>query len=1158
MAKKPATKGNNSQTHKQGNGLFSRLGAAKIRQVVEALIPSLDLDKPRSFIFRDGDVLETNCILRDHKDDTPSCKIDCRRGTIHCYGAGCGYHSSNLLQWLQDATGLSFKEIATQVHTVTGVRAVNDKVTKELEELDDHQQMVTLAMRVFNEHLARCIKPPTGEQPYARDYSAPFMSVIKHTLDWLFVERGRDPKHVLSLPYGILPSQEMAVRFAKDILDRMAEGYGTAQRAAKLSPERRTKIEALFEAMMEGVDTRWIHCVTFHTGYGLTTPGCIRLRLPRDDKTDGTDTLPGSKFSPDDPIGYFGLYLPQYRTFSPQEVKDLHVIVVEGENDTLAYVEKLLDSGKVGVRVVASIGKHNGLDPLVDAGIQRAYLFGDEPSEDYGKGEDWLRHMLASSERIDARPFVGWQELREGSPKDPDDAIRAHGFDKVYALTAGANARYASAEAWALDRLVDNTAGLGASDMREKLRWGIEFGKCVRNHASLSVYLEQAGRVIGIPPAALRRELVKVDNTEEGYVARLADVLLHEFHRTCRNDTDGKGGGSIELFHRTTQTRLAFYLTDGKGMLAQLSAVFGDMWRFFKDQVGLPPQYEDPNLDGVPTFDSLPDKLRNLTGYLEMAMHTVAQGIPSRSECEEIGQGCRFMDDPQRPGTKAFYVLNGFHVYKGVVRSEPEASVDWAKLAGPSDGKYIFLVDKEKTWCEEIRTVEDLIAGNAVTREDLHEALRGAQGIFQRFWRLKHGETDAQFLAYHLAALATGYAYRTKSVVHFLGDTNAGKSTLLSFFGGTQVPRFRLVEAADYRPNYTAAFICQHWDRVTTAMLLDEFEAEQTSKTSHKGIQVENISELIRQIASEGGTPASRGGSDGRTRTYHLHTFVMLTSMLKATLPQDNNRRMAIEIYRNDGIAPEVGVFDETPPEQLHRWRRMLSIGLFKFVPELIRHYEAVRTSIARVKRVDFSVPARFTDNLVPAVAAMSFFGVDWETYLVKTFHERRSALQEVLEDTAANALVQRILGTPNVNVGGDSRASISQLLSREDQVPLLNDAGCGASFDKDRKLLIIEWYTITSTGGLLSRTGEYNSMGAGQLKHMFDQHPDAARTHEYAALNIEATLRAFGRGSSMRTVSALKLSAYVDNLRNVGVTAPRPAATVVPIRREVSADGNI
>lgn len=1155
MAKKPAKTANSSQTHKQGNGLFTRLGPVKIRQVVEAIVPALELDKPRSFVFRDGDVLETNCILRDHKDDTPSCKIDCRRGTIHCYGAGCGYHSTNLLQWLQDATGYSFKEIATQIHTSTGVRAVNDKVTKELEELDDHQQMTALAMRVFNEHLARCVDPPTGDRPYARDYSAPFMAVVKHTLDWLFVERGRDPRHVRSLPYGILPSQEMASRFAKDILDKMVEGYGEA-RGAKLSSERRDKILERFEAMMERIDARWVHCVTFHTGYGLTTPGRIRLRLPRNDKTDGTDTLPG--FSVDDPVGYFGLYLPQYRTFSPQEIKELHVIVVEGENDSLAYTEKLLDAGKVGVRVVAAIGNHNGLDPLVDAGIPRMHLFGDEPSEEYGKGEDWLRHMLSSSERADARVFVGWHDLREGTPKDPDDAIRTHGFDKVYALTAGASAKYASAEVWALDRVVDNTAGLGPSDTREKLRWAIEFGKCVRNHAALSVYLEQAGRLIGIPPAALRRELIKTDNTEEGYVARLADVLIHEFHRTCRDDTDGKGGGSVELFHRTTQTRLAFYLTDGKGMMAQLSTVFGDMWRFFKEHVGMPPQYDDANLDGVPSSETLPDKLKKLTGYLEMAMHTVIQGVPSRSECDEIGQGAWYLDDPQRPGTKALYVVNGFHAYKGIVRAEPEASVDWSKLAGPSDGRYIFLIDKEKNWSDEIRSVEDLNAGNAVTREQIHTVMRSAQQIFQKYWKLKYGETDAQFLAYHLAALASGCAYRTKSVVHFLGDTNAGKTTLLSFFGGTQVPRFRLVEASDYRANYTTAFICQNWNRVSRAMLLDEFEAEQTnSKTSHKGAQVENISELIRQIASEGGTPASRGGSDGHTRTYQLHTFVMLTSMLKAALPQDNNRRMSIEIYRNDGIPPEVGVFDDVSPDEFQRFRRLLSIGLFKFVPELTRHYDEVRSSIARVKRVPFNVPTRFTDNLVPAVAVMSFFGVDWDAYLVKTFNERREALQEVLEDTAANALVQRILGTPNVSVGGDSRASISQLLSREDQVPMLNESGCGVSFDRERKVLIVEWYTITGTGGLLSRTPEYSSMGAGQLKHVFDQHPDAVRPHEYGPLAIEATLRGFGRGSSLRTVSAIKLSAYVDSLRGASGVV-KPTGAVVPIRRASSDDGNI
>lgn len=1164
MAKKPATSKNtgpSSQTHRQGNSLFARLGPAKIRDVVEALVPELALDKPRSFVMRSADVLEINCILPDHKDDTPSCVIDCRKGTVHCYGSGCGYHSSNLLQFLQDATGSTFKELITQIHTVTGIRAVNDKVSKELEALDDHQQMTALAMEVFNAHLLRCIDPPKGNHPYARDYSPAFMSVIKHTLDWLFVERGRDPKHARSLPYGILPSQEMATRFAHDVLEkRMMDEARTGR--ISMTKERRERVEKLFEEMVGRVDPRWIHCVTFHTGYGLTTPGRIRLRLPRNDKTEGTDELPG--FTQDDPVGYFGLYLPQYRVFSPQEVRDLHVITVEGENDALAYMEKILDAGKVGVRVIASSGKRNGLDLLVDAGITRCHLFGDEPSEEHGKGEDWVRHMLASTERMDARVFTGWHELKEGMPKDPDEAIRLFGFDKVYALTAGPNAKYMSSEVWALERLADNIAGMGLSETREKLRWAIEYGQCVRNHAALAVYLEHAGRLVGIPPASLRREITKTGFTEEGYVARLADTIIHEFHRTCRDDTDGKGGGEIELFHRATQTRLRFFLTDGKGMVAQFSSVFGDMWRFFKDNVGLPPKLDDANLDGVPSTLTLPEKLKLLTSYMEMAMQTVVQGVPSRSECDEIGQGVWYKDDPDRPGTKCLYVVNGFKVYKGVFRSGGEPTVEWAQLAGPSDGRYIFNVEKDKVWSREIAAVDDLNAANEITREQVHEVVKKIEWIFRRFWNLKYRDTDATFLGYHLAALAVGCAYVTKSVVHLLGDTNAGKSSAMALAGGKQFPGMNLVEAAGYSANYSAAYIYQTWNYSMLAMLLDEFEAEQTSghSASHKGKAVENISELIRQIATEGGTSPGRGSNDGSTKRYHLHTHVMLASMLKASLPQDNNRRMAIEIYRNDdpeARAPEIAIFDEIPHERYRQMRRTLTLGLLRFIPEIQRNAEEVRADLARVKRVPFSVPTRFSDNLIPAVSLMRFFGAAWEEYLVNTFTQRREALQQTLEDTSANALVQRVIGTPNVVLGDNARASISQLLSRADQTSMLNGSGCGVVFDEARKVIIIDWFVVTATGGLLSRTFEYVGKTPQQLKHMCDQHPDAVRPAEYETYGVAATLRALGFSGNARTTSAVKVDTLVKELRTASAPAPaKPTGpgTVTPIRPSASAAG--
>lgn len=1156
MAKKSAKKAGGNAAYTNGNTLFARLDVSGIRLLIQRLFPVMTTGAQRRVNAHGVGAVMTNCIMPDHQDDTPSLLIDCGRGFAQCFGATCNYHSKNLLKLLQDATGWSYKEVVTQIHTATGMRVVTGRAEAELNELDKHQLATVVAMQACNEHMQRCVNPP-DHGPYVKDYSPVFLQVVQHTLDWFFVQRGRDPAYIQYLPYGMLPSQEMLTKFCVDILKTKADEQ-LARGITTFTPEYREDVMKHIESMFSEVDASWVHCITFHTGYGLTTPGRIRLRKPSDDKDDGTRTLPG--FNEDDPVGFFGLYLPSYRTFTMRDIADMAFVVQEGEHDTLSLAEGALRTGKVGVRFLGAIGTHNpnALDQLASAGISRVLLYGDEPSPDYGKGEDWCHYVLGTSSKVEARVFTGWPLLKEGMPKDPDEAVRIHGFDKVYDLLVGPNARFTTAEKWAVDRVREKTFEYGDDDVREKVRWALHYGKCVQNPISFAIYLDQVSKLLGIPPGPLRQEITKTSFTEEGYIARLADVLNDQLHKVYREEF-AHTPSTLFVFHKASRLPLNLNVVDGRGMTAQLATVFGPMLTFYRDYVGLPPALDDANLEDVSLSMNVPEKLLYLSRYLEVAMQHVVYGVPAHADCKEFRQGPWYESDPQRPGTKCLYVLNGDRLYKGTWRAGAceEPALDWVELSGPSDGKNFFVFDATARWSEEINSVADLEEGNSYTRGDLRRAADGAYKLL-KLWKFKNQDNDARLLSYALVAMAATQAFETKSLLHFQGETQSGKSSLMAVFGGTKFVSLKLLEAAVYKADYSAAFVQQQWNNCALAMLLDEFEAEVSAK-SRRGQHVEGVSEMVREMTTAHGSDSGRGTQDGRGRHASLHTNGILGSILTATLSQDKNRRVAIEIFEKEkGSRPPHLMLDTLfQPGEYASLRRILTLGTLKYTQLLANKVEDLRMDMSDTSRANYPVPSRFTDNILPAITCMALVGEDYDTFLRDLFSLRKASLLEMAEDTASSSLFYRITSTPAVTIGPNMLASVGQLISNPDQVTFLNSSYAGAFYDEGQKLLVIDWYVVTAPNGLLHKTEEYRGMSPLRLKHVLDNHPDAIRGTEFDRLNIHSFLQNLGHGGNKHAVSVLDVNSFVARMRTAmnikrDIGDKGATVTVLPTNRDV------
>jgi hypothetical protein len=211
-------------------------------------------------------------------------------------------------------------------------------------------------------------------------------------------------------------------------------------------------------------------------------------------------------------------------------------------------------------------------------------------------------------------------------------------------------------------------------------------------------------------------------------------------------------------------------------------------------------------------------------------------------------------------------------------------------------------------------------------------------------------------------------------------------------------------------------------------------------------------------------------------------------------------------------------------------------------------------------------VPARFSDNLLPAVAVMALVESEevWKKFLKDTFDSRRDAIIEVAQDTASNTLLERILNVPNCAFEMNKRVSVNQLISKVDTVELLNKSACGVYFDERNKLLIVNWWTANAVGGgLLYRVDNYDQMSPQNLKHTFDQHPLALKPEELKAHRVFEFLRTHATGANERGISAIRIDKAVNSLRDLPVQEgtnviqmpPRPSVEEPKIKADT---GNV
>lgn len=1107
---------------RHGVQFFSKLDAAKALTLMAKAFPA---SRPvQTGTYR----VQMHCPLPEHEDKKASFEVNTLRGYAKCHSTYCLFYTRNLLDLFARARGWTAKDALTFVQAETGLRLATEKIEKEIEALDVHHWAMRALFAACTRHLRACVAPPADDEAY----SPAALRAAKPALEWLFGARKHDPELLEHLAYGLFPPFKQLDHLAEAWLGAMQTRlyeHGDATANKTLHPDRRAKIIARLQELYNGLDARWVGGVTYHMGLAPTTPGRLRIRLPRDEKDDGIFIMRG--YTDDEPNGFFGLFSESFAAFGAEEDADVAWFLVEGENDATTLQERALAAGKVGVRFIASCGTANPTDLLAHAGIPQVWMIPDEPSVDYGRGDTYVRSRLESALETDVRVFNRWGQLAEGSPKDPDDAVHAHGFATCWRLFVEERAaNYLTADQWAVDRAVAEAGELPEVEVRQRTAKAAEYGRCVRHPAQLARFVEEACRLLGLTAGALRAEVFNARDNEAGYIMRIAQTIRHEFHVLYKEDN--ARGGTLALFHKAQKRQIEFYMTDGEAMVAQFSNVFGDMYAYFKEHIGLFGVGADEMLDGARRTTVIKEAQKELREYLKFAMQEINKGVCARHECEKVGQGIHHKLDPEREGERCVYVVNGRRVYKGVWPKPGVANVAWRELDGPSEGPYLFELTP-RPWSRVIDEVAALEAGNAITLAQVRAAIDAVRTLFDACWRWVHQELDATFLAWHLFASSVQCAFPSKVILSFLGPSTSGKSTAMSVFSGSQYKQIQLLEACVATSNYTMPSIYQFWDRSTLAMALEEFE-DDGNGLLHKGQQVANISELLRHAIVDEGVSVRKGTADGKGREYHIHTNIVLSSILKARLGQDENRRYMIETVKVEGLKdPVVAIAELVAPEAFAALRRVATLGLLKHVPDLARLHDEVFQEVNQTQVASYAVPTRFVRNFVPLASLMKLFGEDHRAFIREACESRKENLLAAAKDTASDALFDQLTRIPGALIGENgARGSVSSLLSKADDWRLLNRSGCGVFYDDAHKVLVVDWITVTAPGGLLNRVDAFRGLTYRNLKHSLDQHRRAVKTREYGELKVFDFLRTHTINASEHELTVLRLDDFVATLR--------------------------
>lgn len=1138
-AKKTGDSAELSISHSFGSTLFDALQVPRLRLLFEQLFPD------RRVTQRGPSTLLMNCVHPRHVDSRPSFYVYANINYAEC--KACNYRTRNPLELLRDSLGFSYIESLSRIQEITGHRVASEKIAKQLEGLDINQQAVRYVGEAMNEHLQLLIMyMEQGVAVSGRDsvyYNDSLFHGVKPTLEWLFRKRQLSPDKVPYLPYGIVPSGPLCEEHVNRLLNKDWEYYyRSGAPPSAYTKERKELIAKGAKELFAQVPVEYSHAVGFMTGHSPNTAGRLRLRRVNNNDTSKDHHFWNTPaYNNNEPLGFVGLYSPRRSPVNRQDADMIRTVVFEGEIEMLRYQEHVIENSIPDTQCLATSGSINDLDALYTAGVTNVDIVPDHPDPRYGRGEEWLKGRLGTAFHLRTRVFSGWEPMRGDviAVKDPDDVLSHYGWAHARKFLFDEVAKnFESSDIWASRRAIEDGIQISEDDTRGRLSKAAEYGQCVRHPALLSNFVTKVSQALGLAPAPLRSEIVKANDDEAGFIARVVETLTHEFVPLYKHDS--ARGGVLELFHRQSRRYISLPVSDGNAMMATLSNVFGEMYSYFKDHIGLP--HRDENVPGSAPL--IRDGQKYVADYLKIAAQSLYHGVPSQEEAKILGGGIHYQHSTDtEPAVARIHAGNRW--YKITYREIDDTYEKVEELPGPVDEQYSF-APHVAPWSKSIQSVEDIEEGLSIGIPELARIFKSVVGMFREHWKFLHPLEDSEFLASMAFVMAAGDAFDSKTLLRIVGPSNSGKSTAMAVLAGGQNPDLQLVEMVLYMANYTMAAITQNFSGSSMSMALDEFSSAFAGSV-HKGQQVDNITEFLRQVPYAAGAPVIRYGSGGRVIKSVVRTHAIMTSVHEPRDTQDASRSYTIETVKDDKVRdPNVGVLRQFGLAGMAAMRRAITLGILKYLPRLRRYQMEIHAELNTRQFGSYLAPSRFLRNFSTVAAIQKLLGLDWEASITRMIDSRKERLTAQASSSMASLVYDRAFRTAIVRPPGnrDQALSAMQLLITPDGHMLLNASGIGLLYNPGPKYVVIDWVAATSLTGVFYRMPDFARMTPQQLKHQLDQHPDIVRPSQYGQHNVMEFLAANSVVVAAHEISVIDVSRVRESILRQATNYTGPALT--------------
>jgi len=1031
------------------------------------------------FVPAGHQTLKGLCVHPDHQDTDPSFYLHAGKGYAKCYGGSCGYFESNPLRLIAHIIDSSYAGALEYVLQTFKPAFLPKKALEELEKQRLNQLMKQEIFGAAHQIMCAAIgDPDNAEYEWA-----------KTGLDWLINVR-KIPKDALhALPVALMPILASLGKQIKDRYNVALHCWQQENNPAVAEPVNTAELatEYFADYVREPAFAGGILLPLYSSPSDI---GNFKLRSP-----DSSKKFLITTDEHYDQTGIFGLGWARYKQFWGQGKDQGSTHVVEGEFDALALMAHYVQTNDVKFPAVSAGG--GGGAPYIEktllaSGITHAHLVGDAP---FDKGDEVVQKWMSHLRELDAKIFMGWDRFPNVS--DVDEALNTKDPATVIAALWDDRATtFVPPWDWASRRASEEIEAIPESDFRARMETAANHGKYLNHRLESARFIETLAEQYNLNASLLKREITSRGGSEKGFVQNCVDALK-EFLFVVGTQVIGTHR-SLVVYNTRSNQFIKIQLASAQAIVEELAPEVGTLESFITERVGQPSFLEFPEADTEgQILSQLEDKL---VKYLKMAVVNMTQGAPDVMAAKRYKQGYHCIREGQNIQE---YIVCGTDVFRA---NRDGAALTYSKLEGPADMEKGIVFDigltgsPKKAWYPDGLSVEKLDSGQSVNLPKLYDDL---VSVYSLGYKFKNQDITAQMLAALMLCYPVMDALERPVLVFISGDTNSGKSSLLSTFTGMNYPGIQLLYASQGYESYSAAGVAGYADGDSRLLALDEFE----SGEDERGGNVSRILEMFRGLVS-GSADRIRGRPDGTSFSQSFRLPVIFSAIKGAERPQDLNRMLAIEMQKvPNKINPVHEIQNIMGIPRIQEMAHEIAVGMYPHALELARLEDEVRKEFVALKITNpkLEIEWRLASSLFSVMAVLKFLGKDYMQFLETYIAEHEYVIKQTAVSSETHGYLKSIMRNPCIAQAEGPPMTISQLLVSPEQRDDINASNKGVYFDEKTKTLLL---LVDQSTGMIPFHLRGKMTGA-NLKTVLERHPSALTPLE---IERSGVLRRVGR----------------------------------------------